>query len=247
MILPRYRQNGWTAPCGMRGWRWAGLAAVMTVSAFAATVQFNRDVRPILSENCFHCHGQDEARREAKLRLDVRESAVTARDGIAAIVPGDPGESELVRRITAKEPTDIMPPPESHRTLTAAQIEVLRRWIAEGAEYQGHWAFQPPVRPAVPSARDPIDAFIRARLEQEGLRATEPAAPGVWLRRVSLDLVGLPPTVAELDRFGADAEVRGEKAYEDAVDRLIASAHFGERMAVEWLDAARYADTHGFN
>src|SRR5687768_12759657 len=182
MILPRYRQNGWTAPCGMRGWRWAGLAATLALSASAAPLQFNRDVRPILSENCFHCHGQDEARREAKLRLDVRESAVKARDGIAAIVPGNPAESELVRRITAKEPTDIMPPPESHRTLTVTQIEMLRRWIAEGAEYQGHWAFISPRRPPVPpirnsqsAIRNTIDAFIRARLAQEGLRSAEPA------------------------------------------------------------------------
>src|SRR5687767_6767614 len=158
-----------------------GLFAAMSLSASAAALQFNRDIRPILSENCFQCHGQDESRREAKLRLDVRESAVTLRDGIAAIVPGNPAESELVRRITAKAPTDVMPPPESHRTLTAAQIEVLRRWIAEGAEYQGHWAFQPPVRPVVPSGRDEgsaQDAETRRRGDTETARDAETRGRG---------------------------------------------------------------------
>jgi len=229
-----------------------GFFAAVTTSAAAASVEFNRDVRPILSENCFYCHGQDAARREAKLRLDQRENAVKSRDGIAAIVPGVPDDSELIRRIEAKAPGEVMPPPESHRTLSAAQIETLRRWIAEGAEYQGHWAFQIPMREPAPTLHTEgpageIDHFIRARIEREGLRVAEPAEPGVWLRRVSLDLAGLPPTVAELNRFDVEVRARGEKAYEETVDRLLASAHFGERMAMEWLDAARYADTHGFN
>ncbi len=224
----------------------------------AAPVAFNRDVRPILSENCFYCHGQDASRREAKLRLDVRDSAVAERDGIAAIVPGRPEASELIRRIGAREPSDVMPPPESHKALTPAQVEVLTRWVAEGAPYEGHWAFQAPARPDVPAASDAgssaskgtsgtIDVFVRERIAREGLRPSPPAAPGVWLRRASLDLTGLPPTVAELERFEADAARRGEGAYAAAVDRLLASAHYGERMAQDWLDAARYADTHGFN
>jgi hypothetical protein len=231
--------------------------AAMMGPARAASLEFNRDIRPILSENCFYCHGQDESRREAKLRLDVRESAVTAREGIAAIVPGKPDESELVRRIAAKDPNDVMPPPESHKSLTLAQVELLTRWVREGATYQGHWAFLAPERAPVPTDRragargdeskHAIDAFVRARLTKEGLRPSGPAAPGVWLRRVSLDLTGLPPTVAEMDRFEAEVAARGEPAYAAAVDRLLASAHYGERMAMEWLDAARYADTHGFN
>ncbi|MSU73346.1 MAG: DUF1553 domain-containing protein [Opitutus sp.] len=230
----------------------AGLFIALAVASAAAPLRFNRDVRPILSENCFHCHGRDEARREGKLRLDERAGAVQAREGIAAVVPGKPDESELIRRIEAKAAADIMPPPESHRTLTAAQIATLRRWITEGAGYEGHWAFQPPARepapkfgPAGPAGE--IDHFVRALLARDGLRPAEPAEPGAWLRRASLDLTGLPPTVAELDRFEAAALARGENAYGDAVERLLASPHFGERMALEWLDAARYADTHGFN
>ncbi|MES2694562.1 MAG: DUF1553 domain-containing protein [Verrucomicrobiota bacterium] len=219
--------------------------------ATAATLEFNRDVRPILSENCFYCHGADESHREAKLRLDLRESAVLARDGIAAIVPGKPDESELMRRISATDPTDVMPPPESHKTLTKAQMAVLEQWIAEGASYQGHWAFETPKRPAMPAVAgakgNAIDAFVRARLKSEGLQPSKEAAPETWLRRVSLDLVGLPPTPAELDRFAVDVAKRGEAAYVAAVERLMASAHFGERLAMDWLDAARYADTHGFN
>ena len=226
----------------------AGLFAALAVSAAAAPLQFNRDVRPILSENCFHCHGQDEARREAKLRLDERAGAVRVRDGIAAIVPGKPDESELILRVEAKAEAEIMPPPESHRTLTAAQIATLRRWIAEGAAYEGHWSFQPPApAPAEGNLAGEIDRQIRARLEREGLRPAPPAEPGVWLRRASFDLTGLPPTVAEIDRFAAAADARGEPVYAEAVERLLASGHFGERMAMEWLDAARYADTHGFN
>lgn len=216
----------------------------------AASLEFNRDIRPILSENCFYCHGQDEKHREAKLRLDVRDDAVRARDGIAAIVPGKPEESELMRRIVAKDANEVMPPPESHKTLTPAQIARIKRWIEEGAPYQGHWAFEAPKRPAMPkniSERNPIDALVRAKLKQEGLKPAREADPATWLRRASFDLVGLPPTPAEQDRFAADVKTRGEAAYGAAADRLLASAHYGERQAMEWLDAARYADTHGFN
>lgn len=226
------------------------VASVLGSVAPAASLEFNRDIRPILSENCFYCHGQDEKHREAKLRLDVRESAVQAKDGIAAIVPGKPGESELMRRIVATDANDVMPPPESHKTLTKAQIALIKRWIEEGAPYQGHWAFETPKRPAIPkdaAARNPIDALVRAKLKAEGLKPAREADPATWLRRASFDLVGLPPTPAEQDRFAAEVKARGEAAYGAAVDRLLASAHYGERQAMEWLDAARYADTHGFN
>ena len=225
------------------------------VSALAATdrLEFNRDVRPILSENCFQCHGQDPAKREAKLRLDERESATLARDGIAAIVPGKPDDSELMRRVLSKDESEQMPPPESHKSVSPAQIALLRQWIAEGAAYQKHWAFIPPVRaplPKVSAARWPrgaLDRFVLARLEAEKLAPSAEAPPETWLRRAALDLTGLPPTPAELDAFAAEVARRGETAYAAAADRLLASPHYGERQAIDWLDAARYADTHGFN
>ncbi len=231
---------------------WLPLAAAAAV-AVAAPLEFNRDIRPILSENCFQCHGQDATKREAKLRLDERESATLARDGIAAIVPGKPNESEMLRRIASTDASEHMPPAESHKAVTPAQAALLRQWIAEGANYQKHWAFEPARRPGLPVVRDarwtrgPIDRFILARLEREGLKPAAECTPEAWLRRASLDLVGLPPTPTELDAFAADVAKRGERAYVAAADRLIASPHYGERLAIDWLDAARYADTHGFN
>ena len=231
----------------------ASVVAIATAPLAAAPLEFNRDIRPILSENCFQCHGQDASKREARLRLDQRDSATRDREGYAAIIPGKPTESEVVLRITSKDPDEVMPPPDSHKTLTPAQIEMLRRWIAEGAAYQKHWAFEPARRPELPAvrtaqwARNAIDRFVLSRLEREGLEPSREAAPETWLRRASLDLVGLPPTPAELDAFAADVGKRGEPAYGAAVDRLLASPHYGERQAIEWLDAARYADTHGFN
>jgi hypothetical protein len=222
-------------------------------AAAPGPVSFNRDIRPILSENCFQCHGQDLAHREGKLRLDERESAVRDRGSYAAIVPGKPEDSDMILRLLSTDEEERMPPAKSHKQVTPGQIALLKQWIAEGAVYQGHWAFQPPVRPEVPPAKargesaHPVDRLVRARLQREGLEASPPAAPGVWLRRVSFDLTGLPPTPAELDAFAADAARRGDAAYEAAVDRLLASPHFGERQAIDWLDAARYADTHGFN
>jgi hypothetical protein len=229
------------------------LVAIAAAWAGAAVPDFNRDVRPILSENCFQCHGQDPAKREGKLRLDERAGATAVRDGIAAIVPGRPDESELLRRLASREASEVMPPPESHKRVTPAQAETLRRWIAGGAPYAAHWAFVPPERPPLPArtaaaaALHPIDVFVRARLAAEGLAPAPEAPPETWLRRAALDLTGLPATPAELDAFLADVKKRGEPAYAAAVDRLLASPHYGERQAVEWLDAARYADTHGFN
>jgi len=218
-------------------------------------VEFNRDIRPILSENCLYCHGQDPKNRKAGLRLDVREDALAPHDDGTAIVPGKPESSDLITRLASTDKDEVMPPPKSNRRVTPEQAALLRRWIAEGAEYQKHWAFIPPARPALPElsaensarVRNPIDRFVLARLETEGLAPSPEAAPNAWLRRVSLDLTGLPPTPREIDDFMSDVTARGEAAYEAASDRLLASPHFGERLAIDWLDAARYGDTHGFN
>jgi len=213
-----------------------------SVAAFDG-VQFNRDVRPILAESCWRCHGFDPKKRQAGLRLDVRETALRPADsGLPVIVPGKPEKSELFARITAQDESVRMPPPGAHPQLTASQIETLRTWIAQGAVYQKHWAFEPIVKPAVPAvddARNPIDAFVADRLKSEGLAFAPEANPQTLLRRISFDLTGLPPTRDEIERFRRDG-------YERTVDRLLASPHFGERLAVDWLDAARYADTNGY-
>jgi cytochrome c553 len=221
------------------------LVARAEAPAGAAKIEFNRDIRPILSDACFHCHGPDKNTRESGLRLDVREEALKEGDlGERAIVPGKPEESDLVRRIFAEDEDEQMPPPEAHKVLSAAQKETLKQWIAQGAEYQIHWAYLPIERPAVPApGSHPVDAFIRQRLTQEGLQAAAEADKVTLIRRLTLDLIGLPPTPAEVDAFVNDA---APGAYERVVDRLLASPHFGERMAVDWLDAARYADTNGY-
>ena len=218
----------------------------------AAQVDFNRDVRPILSDACFACHGPDEAKVKSKLRLDVRELALKpAKSGAIAIVPGKPDESELIKRILTSNEDDIMPPLKAHKTLTAAQKETLRTWIAQGATYQGHWAFTLPARPPVPTvagaftqwARTPVDVFVAERLVREGLKPQPEASREVLIRRVTLDLTGLPPTLAEIDAFLADTS---PQAYERVVDRLLMSSRYGEHLAARWLDNARYADSHGF-
>ncbi len=222
-------------------------------------VSFNRDIRPIFSDTCFQCHGPDEAKRKAGLRLDVRDSAVKpAESGETAIVPGAPEKSEVMRRLVATDKDDVMPPPRLHKVIAKEQIEKVRQWIAEGAEYEGHWAFLPARRPAVPtgsgeskqltvsskqSGGNEIDAFIRARLEKEGLKGSPEAERETLIRRVALDLTGIPPTPAEVEAFVKDA---APNAYEKVVDRLLASPRYGERMAVQWLDEARYADSNGF-
>ena len=218
--------------------------------AASVPIEFNRDVRPLLSDTCFQCHGPDQAKRKADLRLDLEASAKAKLGDHFAIVPGQPAKSELIRRITTNDPDDRMPPPKSGRQLTAPQIEVLRRWIEQGAKWQAHWAFIAPRRPAVPEAQstklkaqNPIDHFIHARLAREGLQPSPEADRATLIRRVSFDLTGLPPTLAEADAFLADASPR---AYERVVDRLLASPRYGERMASRWLDAARYADTSGY-
>lgn len=229
---------------------WLSIAAMPALAA--AQVDFNRDVRPILSDACFACHGPDEAKAKAKLRLDSREHALKpAKSGAIAIVPGKPDESELIKRIFATDEDDVMPPAKAHKTVTTAQKETLRAWIAQGAAYQGHWAFTLPSRPPVPVpsgplkdwARTPVDAFIAQRLTSEGLKPQPEAAREVLIRRATLDLTGLPPTLAEIDAFIADTS---PQAYERVVDRLLLSPRFGEHLAERWLDAERYADSHGF-
>jgi hypothetical protein len=210
-------------------------------------IDFGRDIRPILAENCFYCHGQDAAKRQADLRLDQREGALAAR----AIVPGEPGASALLERIHSSDPDVVMPPPTSNRRLSPEQKDLLERWIAAGAPYTTHWAFVAPVRPAVPepTAAPPgwpindIDRFVLAGLVGTGLAPAPAADRATLIRRLHADLVGLPPTPAEVDAFVADPD---PAAYERLVDRLLASPHYGERMALPWLDAARYADSNGF-
>jgi hypothetical protein len=222
------------------------LALLLTSAAQAQErVSFNRDIRPFLSDTCYACHGPDEAKRQAGLRLDVRDMALKPADsGQAPLVPGKAEESELFKRITHSEVDLRMPPAESGKQLTAAQIELLRRWIAEGAEYEAHWAFFPPQRPRVPDPlSNPIDGFVLTRLMREGLSPSPSTDKTTLLRRVSLDLTGLPPTPDEVDAFLADDS---PDAYEKAVDRLLMSPHYGERMAIPWLDFARYADSNGY-
>ena len=215
----------------------------------ADTVRFNRDIRPIMSDTCFHCHGFDPKSRKGGLRLDLREDALKAgKSGAIAIVPGKPDESEVIKRLFTKDQDDVMPSKESHKTLTAAQKELFRRWIAQGAAYEPHWAYKPleaPLIPALPvGGKNPIDAFVGAKLAEKKVTASPEASKERLLRRVSLDLTGLPPTPAEIAAFVAD---HSDDAYEKQVDRLLASDRFGERMAVWWLDVARFADTVGYH
>ncbi len=219
--------------------------------ALPARVQFNRDVRPILAENCFKCHGQDAKARKGDLRLDTREGALGKRpDAPPAVIPGKPAESELYKRISAADPDDLMPPAKSNKKLSAREKEILKRWIEQGAEYQGHWSFAPLQAPALPKtanrkwAREPLDSFILARLEEEGLAPSTEADRPTLARRLTLDLTGLPPTPAEVDDFVAD---RSPDAWERLVDRLLASPRYGEHFARFWMDLARYGDTHGLH
>ena len=216
----------------------------------AATVDFNRDIRPILSENCYKCHGPDDEARKAKLRFDVQGEALKpAKSGSIAIVPGSPEKSELIARVTATDPDDRMPPLKTGKKLTAAQTESLRKWIAQGAKYATHWAYVKPARPVPPMVKNTrwshngIDQFILARLEKEHLQPSSPADRYTLIRRVSLDLTGLPPSIEEVDRFVAD---KSPRAYEELVERLLRKPSFGEHWARLWLDLARYADSAGY-
>lgn len=222
----------------------------LPIAASAEELSFNRDIRPILSQNCFACHGFDAKQRQADLRLDVAEDALAARDGAFAIKPGDPAASEVWKRITSSDPDQIMPPPASRKELSAEQKETLRRWIEQGAPYQKHWAFEPPAKTSEPQVKNAgwpknaVDRFLLARLESEGLQPQAEADKETLIRRLAFALTGLPPTVAEVDQFLADPS---PQAYEMLVDRYLASPRFGEEMARHWLDVARYADTHGLH
>ena len=220
----------------------------------AAEISFNRDIRPILTENCYACHGPDQNHRKGDLRLDVRDAAIDAK----AIVPGNPDTSSVIERILTSDEDDLMPPPDSHKKLSASEKDLLKRWIAQGAEYQGHWAFIKPERPHVPAEfkpahtfGNPVDAFILKRLAEEKWPSAPQADPRTLIRRLTLDLTGLPPSPEEVEAFvnqcrEGDAFVVRQPAYEALVDRLLKSPAFGEQMAQSWLDYARYADSHGF-
>lgn len=216
------------------------------VAAVAQDLSFNRDIRPILSDKCFACHGFDAKTREADLRIDTPEGAFTKnKDGKAAIVAGKLDESMVWERITSTDKDDVMPPPESHKELSAAEKETLKKWIEQGAPYQKHWAFEPPVKPPVPEgAGNEIDRFLAARLKQDGRAFSAEAPRELLIRRVSFTLTGLPPKVEDVDAFLSDA---APDAYDRMVDRYLASPHYGEEMARLWLDVARYADTHGLH
>jgi len=219
-------------------------------TAFAAKVDFTREVRPILASHCFKCHGQDEGSRKADMRLDVRENAIKpAKSGELPIVPGKPGKSELVNRIFSTNEDDLMPPPDAKNPLAPAEKEIIKQWIAEGAKYEPHWAFIAPKQSRLPRVHDKswprnaIDYFVLASLEKEGLKPSSRADKYTLVRRLYLDVIGLPPTPAQADAFVNDAS---PDAYEKLVDQLLASPHYGERWARRWLDLARYADTNGY-
>ena len=242
-------------------WHGVILASAVFISTFCGNifaadgsekVDFNFQVRPILADRCFKCHGPDEKTRKAKLRLDQPESAYAVRDpqkNRRAVVPFHPEQSELVRRITTTDEDDRMPPAASNLTLTDEEREVLRRWVVQGGEYKPHWAFIPVHKPVVPAlkkssrARNPIDAFVLDRLRHEGMKPSPEASRETLIRRLSFDLRGLPPSIAEIDEFLAD---KSRKAYERVVDKFLASPAYGEHLANDWLDLARFADTYGY-
>lgn len=224
--------------------------ATLLGATAANAVDFNRDIRPVLSDKCFACHGPDAAHVKGDLRLDLRDSAIKKHeDGHAAIVPGKPEESELIARITATDPDDIMPPTDFHKEIKPEEVKTLRQWIQEGAKYEKHWAYQNLDWPEIPGAqaklvRNSIDRFIQTPLSAQGMRPSPEADRRTLVRRLSFDLLGLPPTPDQVDKFIND---KSPKAYENLVDALLKSPHYGERMAVYWLDLVRYADTRGYH
>ncbi len=228
---------------------WGSVNGALAADTFGNSIQFNRDIRPILSDACYQCHGPDSAKRQAELRLDREDSAKVDRGGYRAITEGDADASELVRRIFSEDPDVQMPPPTRARRLSDDEKSRIRQWIAEGGVWQPHWSLVPPLRPAAPAHSDndwianPVDAFVLAQLQAKGMSPATRADPVTLLRRLTLDLTGLPPTPAEIDAFLAD---ESPDAWEKVVDRLLTSPRFGERMAIRWLNAARYADTNGY-
>ena len=209
-------------------------------SALAEPIDFSKQIRPILSENCFFCHGPDDKKREADLRLDDETAAKTSNDGVIAVVPGDPEKSALIQRIVSTDPDEVMPPPKQHKTISPAQVALLKEWIKQGAKWGKHWSYEKVVRPAVPAgAKNPVDAFLAARLKKEGLSFSPAADRATLIRRVALDLTGLPPTLEELARFE-----RSELS--DTVQFYLNKPSYGEHWARQWLDLARYADSSGY-
>lgn len=216
------------------------LLSAAAVSVRAADVSYNRDVRPILSDNCFYCHGPDPKHREAKMRLDIREEALAKE----AFVPGNAKASELVKRIFTKDEDDLMPPPESHKKLTAEQKETLKKWVAQGAKYEAHWAYTKVEKPDVPKGANGVDHLVAARLKQVGMKPSAEADRRTLARRLYSDLLGLPPKPEEVAAFVND---KSPEAYAKLVEKLVASPHYGERMAIGWLDVVRFADTIGYH
>ncbi|MEP6664638.1 MAG: DUF1549 domain-containing protein, partial [Verrucomicrobiota bacterium] len=232
--------------------------AAIALSGFIASaaessdhVDFNFQIRPLLSDRCFKCHGPDAKSRKADLRLDVLENAIAVRDkktGTRAIVPGKPEKSEVIRRITSTDPDEQMPPPDSHLKISAEEITLIRQWIKQGAEYKAHWAFNPVQKISPPKIksnwpRNPIDQFVLARLQKEKLKPAPAANKEMLIRRLSFSLTGLPPSLKQIDNFLKDTS---PKAYEKLVEQFLASPAYGEQMARDWLDLARYADTYGY-
>ena len=231
----------------------ASLIAAFLISTVASSAQdkvsYNDHIRPILSENCFHCHGPDANKRKAELRLDTAEGAADS----LHFEGNNVTQAELVARIFSDDPDEVMPPPDSNRSLSESQRQRLRQWVAEGGTYQQHWAFEKPVRPAPPAKlsqpqwpKNPIDAFVLSRLDQKKIQPSPEASAHTLIRRVSFDLIGLPPKPGEVSAFEKAYAADPDSAYAALVDRLLASPHYGERMALPWLDAARYADSNGF-
>ncbi|MDX2037970.1 MAG: PSD1 and planctomycete cytochrome C domain-containing protein [Isosphaeraceae bacterium] len=239
-----------TFPHGLAALVWLGSATIALAADAPSKIDYNRQVRPILSDKCFACHGPDSAERKAGLRLDLREAAIAELEsGERAIVPGKVDESAILDRIAHEDPSMRMPPAKLGKPLTDTEKLTLRSWIEQGAEYRSHWAFTAPVRPPIPGAKanattNPIDAFLQEKMIERGLEPAAEASREALIRRLTLDLTGLPPTPAEIDAFLSD---RSPNAYERLVDRLLESPHYGERMALDWLDAARFADTHGYH
>ena len=215
----------------------------------AEPLKYNRDVRPILADKCFACHGPDSAARQAGLRLDQRDQAIE----LGAIQPGDVASSELIARIVTEDHDLLMPPPEIKKPLSEADIELLKRWIAEGAEYEPHWSFMPPQRPELPEvtgqswAKSPIDRFVLDKLNRHGLQPAPQADPYTLFRRLHLDVTGLPPKPELVRQFVREYESEGDAAWTRWVDTLLESPAWGEHQARYWLDAARYGDTHGLH
>ncbi len=227
----------------------AFLAACAPV-LFAAEgrVRYDRDIRPILSENCFACHGPDEHERKSKLRFDVKDGGLfKARKGVIAVVPGKPNESEIIYRLTTDDKDDVMPPTKTEKALTSKQVAIIKKWIEQGAEWEGHWAYELPRKATVPKGVHPVDHFIGERLAAEGLQASPPAKPHTLMRRLSFDLTGLPPTPDDVASFRKQAATDLPGAVAASVDRLLDSPRYGERMAAFWLDLVRYADTIGYH